>query len=191
MKMTLRNRCKEIILVLMVLLFSQGLVYADNSYSNNASTAVSDSYITTKVKAQLFSNSETHLLNIAVETNNGLVTLSGTVGTVSEAVNAVQIAQSTQGVKDVDASGLILSRSSNQPLTDSYITAKVKGIFIQDKLFGSSVPIMGISVTTKNGTVYLSGTVSNRRIASRAVSLAKEVDGVNTVVSVIKVGRSS
>lgn len=189
--MTLRNRYKEIILVLMVLLFSQGLVYADNSYSNNASTAVSDSYITTKVKAQLLSNSETHLLNIAVETNNGLVTLSGTVGTVSEAVNAVQIAQSTQGVKDVDASGLILSRSSNQPLTDSYITAKVKGIFIQDKLFGSSVPIMGISVTTKNGTVYLSGTVSNRRIASRAVSLAKEVDGVNTVVSVIKVGRSS
>lgn len=191
MKTALRNRCKEIMLVMMVLLFSQGLVYADNYASNNTTTVVNDSYITAKIKAQLLANSETHMLNIAVETNNGMVMLSGTVGAVSEAVNAVQIAQSTQGVKDVDASGLILSRSSNQPLTDSYITAKVKGMFIQDKLFGSNVPITGISVTTKNGTVYLGGTVSNRRIASRAVSLAKQVDGVNTVVSVIRVSKAA
>ena len=190
MKIKLGKIFREALLLMTMILFFQGVAYADNT-SVNASIAVSDSYITTKIKAQLLSNSETHMLNIAVETNSGMVTLSGMVGTVSEAVDAVQIAQSTQGVKDVDASGLVLSQNSQQPLTDAYITAKVKGVFIQDKLFGSNVPIMSISVTTKNGTVYLSGTVSNRRIAKRAVSLAKQVDGVNTVVSIIKVSKSA
>lgn len=189
MKIISGNIFKNMMWVLLTLFCLQNVSYADNT-SANASTAVNDSYITTKIKAQLLANSETHMLNIAVETNNGLVTLSGVVGTVSEAVNAVQIAQSTQGVKDVDAGGLVLSQSSNQPLTDAYITAKVKGMFIQDKLFGSSVPVTSISVTTKNGAVYLSGTVSNRRIATRAVYLAKQVDGVNTVVSVIQVSKN-
>lgn len=73
-------------------------------------------------------------------------------------------------------------------MADSMITAKVKTALIREKLFGKSdLSVMGISVTTTNGIVYLTGTVDKQSEADSAVSLAKAVEGVSGVESSIVV----
>src|SRR5688572_13036058 len=90
--------------------------------SHDASKAVNDTLITTKIKASLVAEPITHAVNINVETHDGKVTLSGTAQSETEAAKAVEIAESTSGVRKVDTDHLRVE-GSNQPLTDAYITA--------------------------------------------------------------------
>lgn len=62
---------------------------------------VADSWITTKVKAELAKDEVTKARNIDVDTKNGIVTLSGTVDSTAEKQKAEQNARSVKGVKDV------------------------------------------------------------------------------------------
>jgi hyperosmotically inducible protein len=169
------------------LLMAMGLpVFAATTDSTSSTT--SDTVITSKVKSELALNSATHALNISVNTTNGVVTLSGTVGSNDEATTAVQIAETTKNVKDVDASNLTITGNS-QPMTDAYITAKVKGVFIRNYLIPNTenVPVTEISVDTQQGVVHLSGTVKHHWQVTEAVKLAKAVNGVTQVVSTLKV----
>jgi hyperosmotically inducible periplasmic protein len=76
-----------------------------------AKTGVSDSWITTKVKSELLSDSVSKGLDIKVETKNGVVVLTGILAT-KDAINHVKnIAAKVDGVKSVDVSGLFVSAS--------------------------------------------------------------------------------
>ncbi|KOF54362.1 MULTISPECIES: BON domain-containing protein [unclassified Achromobacter] len=61
----------------------------------------SDAAITTKVKAAFVADKQLSALDIAVETNNGVTTLTGTVGTAAEADHAAQVTRAIEGVKQV------------------------------------------------------------------------------------------
>lgn len=67
---------------------------------------VSDSWITTKVKADLLVTEETKGLDINVTTTNGVVTLSGKLDSQAQVEKAVAVARSIKGVKSVDATTL-------------------------------------------------------------------------------------
>jgi hyperosmotically inducible protein len=163
--------------------------FADDS--NSASNTASDAVITTKIKSKYTADKIINPFNISVETNNGVVSLSGDVRSVTEASRAVQIAEETDGVKNVDASNLTLQSNSPQPVSDAYITAKVKGMFVREKLFGAStMSVLPIKVETQNGIVYLSGKAKTKIEADRAEQLAQTVDGVTDVKSTISVSRS-
>jgi hypothetical protein len=70
------------------------------------------------------------------------------------------------------------------PETDAAIAAKIKAVFVNDRW----VDGIGIKVDASNGGVVgLSGTATSRKIADRAVSLARNVDGVVEVESRIKI----
>jgi hyperosmotically inducible protein len=159
------------------------------SNASQAGNTVSDTVITSKIKSGLAANNVTHALNISVNTNNGHVQLSGAANSDTEAATAVQIAESTKNVIDVDASNLSVT-GSDQPLTDTYITAKVKGIFIKNNLMSDkpNVPITRIKVETQQGVVYLSGTVKRPSQIKQAVRLAKSIDGVTNVVQTLRIG---
>lgn len=62
---------------------------------------VSDSYVTTKVKAALTKDRETKAKNIHVKTVDGVVSLSGIARTESEKAKAEQDARRIHGVSDV------------------------------------------------------------------------------------------
>jgi hyperosmotically inducible protein len=66
----------------------------------------SDSWITTKVKSDLLADSVTKGLDISVKTSNGVVALSGTVGSQDAIDHAEGLAKKVKGVKSVDSSGL-------------------------------------------------------------------------------------
>jgi hyperosmotically inducible protein len=63
--------------------------------------ATSDAAITGAVKARLLGDGKTPGLKVDVDTENGVVTLSGTVANASERTRAVELARDTKGVKDV------------------------------------------------------------------------------------------
>ncbi|MGO4259066.1 BON domain-containing protein [Lysobacter sp. TAB13] len=73
---------------------------------------VSDTWITTKVKAELMASSDVAGTDINVETVNGVVKLSGNVDK-TQADKAASIAKNIDGVKKVDTSGLVSAKSAH------------------------------------------------------------------------------
>ena len=67
----------------------------------SASEYASDAVITTKVKGAFVADSTLSALDISVETNEGTVTLGGTVGTEAEVEQAARVARDVEGVKQV------------------------------------------------------------------------------------------
>lgn len=67
---------------------------------------VDDTWITTKVKADLLASSNVPGTEIKVETVNGVVTLSGTISSQAEKDKALKVARGIKGVKSVDATTL-------------------------------------------------------------------------------------
>jgi hyperosmotically inducible protein len=71
-------------------------------------------------------------------------------------------------------------------IEDAALTAKVKTKFLAD----TAISGLKIDVDSKNGVVTLSGTVPTAAERTRAVAVAKETDGVKSVVNHLKVGKS-
>lgn len=69
--------------------------------------------------------------------------------------------------------------------SDATLTSKVKTKFLAD----SGVSGLRIDVDSKNGVVTLTGTVPTAAEKRRAMELAKETDGVKSVVDRLKVGK--
>ena len=91
------------------LLFSASNVMAANppnepeeNAQNDSSQPVTDTWITTKVKADLLATKDIPGMAIKVETVNGVVSLSGDVDSRAEADRAVAIAKGIKGVSHVN-----------------------------------------------------------------------------------------
>jgi hyperosmotically inducible protein len=67
-----------------------------------------DAWITTKVKSEFGTTKGVSANDISVSTNDGVVTLTGTVATQDEKMRAQRVAQLVKGVKSVDTSGLLV-----------------------------------------------------------------------------------
>ncbi|MGH8184041.1 MAG: BON domain-containing protein [Rhodanobacteraceae bacterium] len=74
--------------------------------SSSTGQAVSDAWITTKVKAELATTKGIKSTDVSVKTVDGVVTLIGVLPTKISVEKAIAAAKSIKGVKDVDASGL-------------------------------------------------------------------------------------
>ncbi|MBU8977631.1 BON domain-containing protein [Lysobacter sp. FW306-1B-D06B] len=72
---------------------------------------VNDTWITTKVKADLMATSDVPGTEIDVDTVNGTVKLSGTVDSKAKHDKAIAVAKGIKGVKSVDASGLAVAKT--------------------------------------------------------------------------------
>jgi hyperosmotically inducible periplasmic protein len=78
---------------------------ADDSATQSGQPAT-DTWITTKVKAELASTKGVNSTDISVTTSNGVVVLTGVVANDIAVQKATAAAQSVKGVTKVDASGL-------------------------------------------------------------------------------------
>ena len=74
----------------------------NHAMGQKTGAAVSDAAITTKVKAKFASDSTVSATKIHVDTDNGVVKLTGTAKSQDEAAKAAEIAKSTEGVASVD-----------------------------------------------------------------------------------------
>jgi osmotically-inducible protein OsmY len=74
----------------------------NHAMGQKTGAAVSDAAITTKVKAKFAADSTVSATKIHVDTDNGVVKLTGTAKSQDEAAKAAEIAKSTEGVASVD-----------------------------------------------------------------------------------------
>lgn len=73
-------------------------------------------------------------------------------------------------------------RSIGTTLDDSIISGKVEAAMARDK----QVSALDINVTTYRGVVQLSGFADSKAEAQRAVEIAKQVEGVESVKNAIR-----
>ena len=144
---------------------------------------ISDSSITAQVKAKITADKTLNPLDVSVSTHHGAVTLKGKLNSDTEYEQAVSIAQSVDGVKEVNTDDLSV-KDSDSPLTDLTITAKINGKLLQDNLFSSKeLAYMSFSVETNNQVVYLKGKVKSQAIKDNIEHIAKSIKGVKSVNS--------
>lgn len=74
-------------------------------------------------------------------------------------------------------------KSTGRAIDDATITASVKSKLVADK----AVNLTRVDVDTNNGTVYLNGTVETAEQKVRAEQLARQADGVKSVVNNLQV----
>lgn len=168
--------------------------------SASLGAAMDDTAITAKVKQRLASDDRLKSASIDVETNNGVVTLTGSTQDTDARRAAEDLARNVAEVQGIDnqirAPGAMDDLSAKaegaaarvgETVSDATITTKVKAQFAAD----DRVKAMSINVDTDNGVVTLRGDVANRDVHRRALDIARGVDGVKSIDDELKVGESS
>ena len=87
----------------------------------------------------------------------------------------------------VGCSSTPTQQSAGQAVDDGVVTAKVKAALVADPVTKAHQ----INVETFKGTVQLSGFVETDEARSRALQLARDVDGVKRVKDAMEVRRGS
>jgi hyperosmotically inducible protein len=179
-----------------VVLGAGGLVLAAAPTSTDSSAsvgaAIGDTAITTKVKAKFATDDRLKNSDISVETNNGVVTLTGAASSSSAKEAAESLASNVSGVKTVNdqltapsAASELGSKAKHagektaSAVEDTAITADLKTKFAADgKTKGAD-----ISVTTKDAIVALSGSVTSQAQREHVIYVARHTKGVTQVDS--------
>lgn len=139
-----------------------------------------DSGITAKVKTALVDDKAIKSTDISVETEKGVVTLSGFVATQAQAEKAVDVAGRVEGVKSVSDKLHVKDQATQSVKSyagDTATTSELKAKLLADDI----VPSRNVKVETTDGVVQLSGEVKNQAQSDRAESIAKAIDGVKSV----------
>jgi hyperosmotically inducible protein len=174
-----------------------------------AACAETDTGITTAVNARLAADDEVSTYDIEVDTSDGVVTLTGEVQDPRARERAIELARNTDGVRDVvdrltvasDATptsgtdaGLpvdederqqdVRDQSAGDPTANAVLTSKVKTRLLADK----TIPGLKIDVESRDGVVTLTGTVASETEKTKALKIARETEGVKSVVDELKIG---
>ena len=143
-------------------------------------TPRTDDLITNEVKSLLNKEADIPTKKLKISTKDGVVLLGGTVDTRLQADRIVELANSVDEVKDVDTYSLKVV-SSNQYLTDAFITSAVKGKLIwlvrHDKIGKTS----HFHVETTNGNVHVFGKVEDNKNISIITREIGRIKGVKQV----------
>ena len=147
-----------------------------------------DAGITGLVKTKLAADSQVNASEINVATTNGVVTLTGNIDSQEAKDRALKLAGETSGVKEVVdmISVKVASASGDAPepdrtvgehIDDAGITMRVKARLLEDPV----VKGLRIDVDTREGVVFLTGTVPNEAERKQAVEVARTTQGVKNV----------
>ena len=155
-----------------------------------------DAVVTAKVKSSMAVDPSVKASQIEVSTHDKVVTLTGNLDSQAEKDRALQIARTTSGVKDVVDMIAVRTggesgdapdpdRTVGEHIDDAVITASVKNRLLEDP----QVKGLKIDVDTREGVVFLTGTVGTREELDRAVEIARATEHVRDVKPNLVVSR--
>ncbi|HSB41062.1 MAG TPA: BON domain-containing protein [Methylomirabilota bacterium] len=146
--------------------------------TQDAKTAVSDSWITSKTKIALFADERVKGTQVSVDTmKGGVVHLRGKVDSAEAKAAAEQIAANIEGVKSVKNDLQVVAPSARKMVAaqDADIDRAVQ------KRLSADAQLKSVDVRTDAGIVTLTGEVSSIVAAARASEMARAVPGVKSV----------
>lgn len=162
-------------------------ISAQQITTKSINKSISDSIITTAVKAKIALNKVLNPFDIKVQTSKGVVTLSGNVDSKTAYAEAITVTQSVDDVKAIEAKNLTINNSKT-PLTDLKITAEIRGKLLQKKLFNKTqIGTLNFSIETRNRIVYLNGKVESQAIRDNLLKIVHSVSGVKDIKDLLKV----
>jgi len=121
--------------------------------------------------------------NVQVEVQNGVATLTGTVGLYSEKMNAEQKIRHVHGVQAIRDEIQV----AGAEISDQQLQAKLINTISYSLLGYVPVAFQAISVEVHNGVVVLGGHAAGPIAASDAVAAVQNTKGVKDVIDNIQV----
>ena len=144
--------------------------------------ATTDMGIARKVRAQLAADSVVKASQIEVTVDQAIVTLTGNVDTEAAKTRALELAKNVQGVVRVVDMISARAHAVGEGSDDAGITMRVKGKLLEDP----EVKALQIDVDTRNGVVFLTGSVRSNEERQKAIDLAMDAEGVRAVQTDLK-----
>jgi len=185
---------KKILLFAMIICALQGCIFIAGAAAGAAAVTIVYDHRklekimlderTTKIATDKIRANEELSKNSHIEVNsfNQIVLLTGQAMTADLRAEAEAAVRTVPDVKKIYNQILIKGPASSfTQASDTWITAKIKTQMLATKGLKSST----IKVITENGTVYLMGLV-NRPQAEMAVSIARQVSGVQRVIKIFQ-----
>ena len=149
---------------------------------------IDDATITAKIKTTYLFNGHLNPFRINIDTQDGIVTLQGVVRTDIQRDLAGEIAKNAKGVRSVRnelqvSEGAVdnadqIDRTFSQAVVEASTTALAltKGVKASD-----------VNVTTRWGTVTLTGTVASKAEKQQAEEVTRKTEGVKEVEDKLQV----
>jgi hyperosmotically inducible protein len=158
--------------------------------------ARTDLGITAKVRAKMATDDTVRTSKIHVDTENGVVTLTGNIDSPEAKARALALAKDTQGVVEVkdmiavrrpagDGDAPEPGRTVGVTIDDAGTTLRVKDRLLEDPI----VKGLEIDVDTRDGVVYLTGRVGSEFEKDQAIKLTRETKGVKDVQANLAVAK--
>ncbi len=161
------------------------LLFVTTACSGNRTVGqrIDDSVITTKIESKLTADPEVSAFRVDVDTEDGVVRLSGVVKHEKARSEAADLARDTHGVREVINDIVVGNQTMGERLDDAGMTAKVKAKLAADP----QVNPFKIDVDTTDAIVTLSGSVSSSQAKEEAEKHARSVKNVKDVRNMLKV----
>ena len=185
---------RKFLIVLIILLVLGGAGYY--AYSRNLGPAnwirqtfgiSGDAKTTANVKTALGLSKRVAPFNVAVQTHEGVVTLTGQVSSEGIKTLAGEIASETAGVKTVN-NEILVDRAA-QPTTESALVddLEIKTAILEALTRSQELAGKKIDVKVENRMVVLSGSVDTPAQRNGAAQVAGAIDGVGGVTNELAV----
>lgn len=152
--------------------------------SESSASPFSDSWITTKAKVGLMKDAGVSPMAVHVDTEDGVVTLFGTVNTQADKTRAEAAVAGLAGVKHVANELQIVpaTAAAGVAQSDDRVSAAVR-----KRLEGrSSLDDSSLKVETAKGVVRLTGKVASHRDHVTALTTARGTPGVMSIIDDIE-----
>ncbi len=159
-------------------------IWNDGKQAATSDDGYSDGWITTKAKLSLMTDPGLSPIGVNVDTEDGIVTLFGTVNSAADKERAarevmkidgvLRVANELQVVPDVAAAGVAES--------DDRITASVEKRIAERPSLADSE----FHVSTENGVVRLTGKAASQRDRLTALTVARSTRGVRSIIDDLK-----
>lgn len=152
-----------------------------STIGSKTTPATKDAWMTTQVKLRLIGEKDVPSMKINVDTDNGVVTLFGTVGDQAAKTAAAKTAAKVDGVKTVRNEIVVDKDFKRDPkLADAEIKDEVEKLL-------SAEDMKDINVAVKDGVVEIAGTVPRETDRTRAAMLSRSAKGARAVKNKVKI----
>ncbi len=164
------RRAIAVMLILCLVVFVPGL----------SARELTDTNIENAVERQLLSDQAVPAYRITVESENGIVSLAGTVGNILAKERARNVTEAVKGVRSVVNMIQVSPYQDKSPV-------RLKKDVIEALRMNPATSIFDISVNAEENKVILEGTVASYKEKQLAGTVAKGVSGVKSLENNIKI----
>lgn len=138
------------------------------------------------IRAAYLEKDEMLPIKISIEVYEGRVLLTGIASDEKMRAEAVKLAWSVSGVKEVLNEIQLAGGGVVETARDSWITTKLKAEITFDK----EIMAVNYSIETVNGIIYLIGTAQSKAELDKVIAHARTIDYVKDVVSHVRIKKA-